>query len=492
MIAASSRNSLLGLYNRLRYGHSGRQPYSNQPGADLIAQEEISGIKLGVTVRVISLAAINILTIVNMVTVIVWGGQRLDHDTAFYDDPVLWELLEEITHTIPFYMVGLVQYLMARYRPRWRWVLYVTVVIDVIMLPFIVLYPEPFGDPSLPAAIILRTDIFNYYYLMAVVVALTYSPWLSAWLGVVVSVTWYGLALWLSGQPEALRYDDLMFGEGDAIDFLTIFLDPNYVDVGKAFSESVVFTIASMGLAVAVRRARRMVLRGVGAEVQKNNLSRYFSPKVASRLTEMGDAVGQAQRRKVAILFADIVGFTGLTEGKPPEAVLDLLRDFHGRMEAQVFAHDGTLEKYIGDALLATFGTPEPGDHDAADALNCAFAMQRELAAWNAVRASQGLPAVRASIGLHYGEAVMGNIGRDRNMAFVVVGSSVNIASRLQAMGRQLDADIVLSEALATRAEAEDPQARARISGFSRRENQGLRGMQMSVDLRFLPYFDNS
>lgn len=472
----------LNLLSRLR--HRTPSPQSDTAAA-MIAREELSGIKLGVAVRILSIATINLLTI------LFWEGFEGKVQEALASDS-FHEMLYEIGITLPFLLGGLAQLAMVYYRPHWRWVLYATVLLDVVLLPVVILFPSPFHDPEVPLAIVLRTAVFNYFYLMGVVVALAYSWRLMLWFGGCVFFVWNGTAAWLTERPDALLFEDVSLEGASTADILALYLHPNYVDVDKAFEQTIILMIASAGLAVAVRRFRKLVHRSVAAEIQKTSLSRYFSPNVAARLAEQGGDVGQAQRGKVAILFADIVGFTGLTEGKPPEAVLDLLRDFHGRMEAQVFAHDGTLEKYIGDALLATFGTPEAGAHDATDALRCAFAMQAELDRWNALRLQRGDPAVRASIGIHYGEAVMGNIGRDRNMAFVVVGSSVNIASRLQSLGRHLDASLVISDALARQAEGEGGIGAGRLAGFTLLENQYLRGMQMAIDLRYLPRNDNS
>lgn len=444
-------------------------------------EEEAAGVRLSVMVR------FGALVVVNLFTVFFWGDLWSQPFSEFLASESFLELLYDMANTIPFFLIGLMQLLFVRFKGRRRWILYLAILLDTVFLVIVAILPTPFDDTDIPTAILLRTSYFNYYYLMAACVALIYSPWLMVWLGICVAFSWNSLAIWLDTRPEALQVTTEQVAGANNQELLAIYLNPNFVDTGKAFEETIIYLIAIGSLAVAVARARKLVRSRVEAERQRSSLARYFSPKVASRLVEQGGDVGQAQQRKVAILFADIVGFTGLTEGKAPEAVLDLLQDFHTRMEAQVFDHDGTLEKYIGDALLATFGTPEPGAQDATDALRCAIAMQREIDAWNADRSADGLPPVRVCIGLHFGEAVMGNIGRDRNMAFVVVGGSVNIASRLQAMGRDLKASIVISEAMADQIERETDSGPVLLVGFNRLAAQRLRGMQMSTDLRYHP-----
>lgn len=201
---------------------------------------------------------------------------------------------------------------------------------------------------------------------------------------------------------------------------------------------------------------QRDVTRRVQAERARANLARYFSPRVVDTLAAQDEPLGPVRRQTVAALFADIVGFTGMAEARPPEEVMDLLRAYYRRMEALVFRHDGWLEKYIGDALLAVFGVPDPGPQDATNALRCARGMLEELGRWNAERAARGEASIAIGIGLQHGPAVLGDLGSERSMAFAVVGDTINTASRLQRLTRTLKVDLVAGEALvdAVRSEA--------------------------------------
>jgi adenylate cyclase len=162
--------------------------------------------------------------------------------------------------------------------------------------------------------------------------------------------------------------------------------------------------------------------------------------------------------------------------------VMAMLRAFHGRMEAEVFRHNGCLEKFIGDALLATFGVPDVGARDATDTLACARGMLAALDGWNAERRAQRLPAMRMGIGLHYGPVVAGDIGTERSMAFATVGDTTNVTSRLQALTRELGVDIVASGALVAgvaRAAADV----GLLEGFTARGPHPLRGREAPMEL---------
>ena len=132
--------------------------------------------------------------------------------------------------------------------------------------------------------------------------------------------------------------------------------------------------------------------------------------------------------------------------------MIALLRDFHRRMADRVFAHGGTLDKFLGDGFMATFGTPHPRPDDAERALACARDMAAAIAAWNRERGSAGEPPVRAGIGLHFGPVVLGDIGDERRLEFPVIGDTVNVASRLEEMTRELGVDVVASDEIIAQA----------------------------------------
>ena len=172
-------------------------------------------------------------------------------------------------------------------------------------------------------------------------------------------------------------------------------------------------------------------------------------------------------------MFADIVGFTELAENRSPDDVLTLLREVHGIAARQVFAHHGTLDKYLGDGVMATFGTPRVGDDDADRALACAKAILRDLAQFNA--GQSGAP-VRLGIGLHYGDVVLGDIGSDERLEYTVIGDTVNVASRLERLTREVGEDLVISDALYQRL-----QDTSLAEGLTKGEPRQLRGREEPV-----------
>ncbi len=193
----------------------------------------------------------------------------------------------------------------------------------------------------------------------------------------------------------------------------------------------------------------------MAADRARANLARYVPPNLVDTLAAQDQPFGPPRQQDAAVLFVDIRGFTTMSEEMSPIDVMKLLRVFHERMVSIIFAHGGTLDKYIGDAVLATFGVPTPGLKDAANALACAYAMLDNLRDWNQERLARDEQPIGVGIGLHYGPLVTGDIGSENALEFAIIGDTVNIASRLQGLTRSLETDLVVSQALAEQAKTE-------------------------------------
>jgi adenylate cyclase len=179
--------------------------------------------------------------------------------------------------------------------------------------------------------------------------------------------------------------------------------------------------------AVGIQREREAKFR--------QRLERYHSPAVVDQILKSSQSKEapalQAQRCEISVLFADISGFTRMSEGMEPLVLASILNRTFEAMTDQIFVRGGTLDKYIGDAIMAFFGAPSPDPDHARHAVEAASAMQATLYALNAVR-PEGYPELRMRIGINSGEAFAGDIGCEKRMDYTVMGSTVNLASRLE------------------------------------------------------------
>jgi class 3 adenylate cyclase len=159
---------------------------------------------------------------------------------------------------------------------------------------------------------------------------------------------------------------------------------------------------------------------------------RYLPKAVADRaLAHQGELGLGGEQKDVAILFSDIRGFTSLSERLSPPEVVAMLNDYYTRMIDVLFAHDGTLDKTIGDAIMAVFGAPVNDERATHKALRTALGMRVALDAFNADRAAAGKEPVYIGIGVNCGSVVAGNLGSIKQLSYTVIGDEVNLASRM-------------------------------------------------------------
>lgn len=196
-------------------------------------------------------------------------------------------------------------------------------------------------------------------------------------------------------------------------------------------------------------RGGLVVLEDISREKRmKTTMYRYMTPRVAEQVMARGeDKLMVGERKEVTILFSDIRGYTTLTENLGAAEVVSLLNQYFETMVEAVFNHEGTLDKFIGDALMAVFGAPLPlQENHALMAVRSALDMRWRLAAFNQSRLQTNQPLIRIGIGISSGEVVAGNIGSQKRMDYTVIGDGVNLSARLESATKEYGCDIILSE----------------------------------------------
>jgi len=204
-----------------------------------------------------------------------------------------------------------------------------------------------------------------------------------------------------------------------------------------AFSGLVAIGIRNSSYAEQVRREALV----------RSNFERYFAPNIAAEIAQQDTVVPLGgDRRPITILFSDIRGFTSMAESMRPDAIAQLLTEYFSEMVEIIFEHGGTLDKFVGDSVMALWGAPiaHPGDPDRA--LKAAVAMQRSIRRLNERWVGAGRPEIGVGIGINYGEVFAGNIGSHRRLEYTVIGDAVNVANRL--CSEAAPGEILVSEAL--------------------------------------------
>ncbi len=192
----------------------------------------------------------------------------------------------------------------------------------------------------------------------------------------------------------------------------------------SAFANQSAVAITNARLFDDVRREERL----------RSNLQRYLSPNVVDDFVKKGGAELKlgGEKKRVTVLFTDIRGFTPLSEKEPVEVVVALLNEYFSAMSEVIFAHEGTLDKFIGDAIMAMWGAPIPIEDPTAKCVQCALKMKERLEALNSKWAQEGKPRIQVGYGINTGECIVGNIGSERRMDYTAIGDMVNVTSRIE------------------------------------------------------------
>ena len=354
---------------------------------------------------------------------------------------------------------------------------------DLALMTLLTVVPNPLSAENWPIGMQFRFETFIYFFVFLATATLAYSWRTVVAMGFWTSAVWTIGVGWAYLQPETHveLSERVRAAVGSDVRMFDI-INPAAIGIPTRFQEITVFLIVAMTLALAVRRSNALLISHAGIERERTNLARYFSPNVVEQLSGNDEPLKQVRTQNVAVLFADIVDFTAYTDGRSPMEVIGTLRLFHERMEREVFRHGGTLDKYLGDGLMATFGTPSASDSDAGNALRCAQAMIASIGEFNLERKNRGEPPIRISVGLHYGQVVLGDIGLNR-LEFAVIGTTVNAASRLEALTRELGCAMIASDDLVRQARAEARSSDADFALLAAQPPRTIRGLEQPVGI---------
>ncbi|MFM7290076.1 MAG: adenylate/guanylate cyclase domain-containing protein [Planctomycetia bacterium] len=254
----------------------------------------------------------------------------------------------------------------------------------------------------------------------------------------------FGLLLPIGGFGGAIVVTGLSYSRSAVVlaGALACLVYPTISLLGPTWPDNITASIYATHLFVAVTAVTYWLVSSMltmsAESVSNERLSRFFSPEIASWIAAEPELAVRATGCRVTVLFSDISGFTAMSSRMTPEEVVDLLNAYFPRMVEIVFRHGGTLEKFIGDALLAVWGAPVARPDDTDRAVAAANEMQEDVARFNAESEARGRPPIAIHVGIASGPAAAGYIGTDRYVQYAVIGDTTNVAARIcAAAGRQ-------------------------------------------------------
>ncbi|HZA65665.1 MAG TPA: adenylate/guanylate cyclase domain-containing protein [Geminicoccaceae bacterium] len=330
---------------------------------------------------------------------------------------------EPVPVTLAVYAAFTLIRLWLAWRRRLRpWFLALSVVVDISVLmvtiwSFHLQYQEP---PPL----YLKAPTMLYAFILIALRTLRFEPWLVLLAGVTAAAGWLVLVAYA------------VLGEGGAQmtrDFATYAMSYQVLlgaEIDKVVSLMMVTLILTLGL----MRARKLLFRAVTEQVAASELARFFAPEVAGRIRESDLALepGQAEFRTAAIVMVDMRGFTPLSHRLAPRDVMALLSEYQSRVVAAITEHGGSIDKFMGDGVLASFGATRATTTFAADALRALEALLETTRSWAEQRAARGLPAPGVGAAVATGPVMFGTIGDDRRLEYTVIGDPVNLVAKLE------------------------------------------------------------
>jgi class 3 adenylate cyclase len=320
-------------------------------------------------------------------------------------------------------------------RPRERAARRIFFAVDVALVSALIAFAPLSSGDDIPQNLVFLTSRVDYYYLIVAASILTLSPGLVLWTGFCCA---FGLGLatyWIAqGMQRVVTFSDLPYAPSREI-FFQIVLSPDFLGTASRLEEGLILMAVTSIAAIAVARARSMVLARVAAEERRRNLQRQFGKYVPSSVIEELENNGQLvpQLRDATLLYADVEGFTAISEKLPPTEIIDLLNELFSAVSEVVTRNGGMIVNYFGDAVIVAFNAPLPlSDHE----------LQAVLAARDILTlvSSRDFAAnrLRLRIGVATGPVAAGTVGSDERLSFTLYGDTVNLSQRLEALNKEL------------------------------------------------------
>lgn len=353
-----------------------------------------------------------------------------------------------------FGALGVLHYALIGSRFDRPWLKYVFITLDILFLTLAIAYSPYTTEIGLSKMLVFQFDLFFYFFVIVAVAAFSFSPGLVLWTGMIGSAAWLALFAWArSTMTETVDWTDIG-PDATAEEFLGIFLSPNFIGTGSRIQEALTLVTVAGLLAVVMRRARRTVRLQLEADAEKRSISDIFGQYVPRAVADIviADRGSLAPIERVAtVLFVDIANFTALTERIGPARTVSVLNAYFDAVTQIISEHNGVVTQFQGDAVLATFNVPLEDESHANQAVNSAVCLLQCVAESDFAGERLGV-----RIGVNTGSLIAGNVGGGGRQNYTVHGDAVNMAARLEAMNKELNTKLLISQSTAEMTTGQD------------------------------------
>ena len=303
------------------------------------------------------------------------------------------------------------------------WSLVVSIALDMLLLmgliwSFHIQYQQP-------PAFYLKAPTLMYVFIFIALRALRFEERYVLIAGVVAAAGWLSL----------VAYAGIFDSRQDLVTHNYVeYMTHSLILWGAEIDKIVTILMVSLLLFLAIRNARHVMVRALAEGEAAHDLKRFFSRDVAEQITAADERIqpGQGRICEAAVMFLDLRGFTALSRMLPPDQTVAVLGDYQARMAPIIRKHGGSIDKYLGDGILASFGATRLSLTFAADALNAVDELMAEAKHWSEQRVAQGLPPVNVGAAVASGSLLIGAVGDATRLEYTVIGDAVNLAAKLE------------------------------------------------------------
>lgn len=347
-----------------------------------------------------------------------------------------------------FAVLGAIHYALIGTRLDRRWVKYAFVTLDVAIVSILIATQPLYATAAdLPAVTTFRAPTFVFYFVILGITALSFSPGMVLWTGIVGALGWLA-AFWHSAAkvPGVLNWSDIP-ARPTAEQVLGVVLDPRFGGLNGRLQEAVALVIVAFLVAVVMWRARNTLRRQLEAERDRATLSGIFGRFVPQPIVDAmvaGRGLLAPIEREATVLFADIAGFTAMTERAGAVRTVEVMNAYFDEVTKIIGDHNGVVTQFHGDAVMALFNVPVEDAHHAVRAFDAACAILASVE-----RQTFAGESIRVRIGINTGSLVAGNVGGGGRQSYTVYGDTVNLAARLEALCKEHGTSLLLSAATA-------------------------------------------
>ncbi|GBF25529.1 adenylate cyclase 1 [bacterium MnTg02] len=374
-----------------------------------------------------------LIKIFQLVIVIFFGilyavSRKTDAGTAF--SPVPYVLVAYFVLTI----IGLI-WALKRTLPNWA--IYISIGFDIgLLLLLIVSFHIQYNQP---ASFFLKAPTLLYIFLFIALRALRFQPRFVLAAGFIAAAGWASLIVYVI----TVDANNTMITK----DYVT-YLTSNSILIGGEIDKIITIIMVTIVLALVLRRGQRLFVQAVAEQTAAHDLSRFFDESVASQIRSADHeiAAGEGVQREVAVLNVDIRGFTRFAAKVSPDQVITLLSEYQTLLVPVIQGHHGTIDKFMGDGILATFGAVAESESAAADSLRAVDEIIAVAEAWAKARKSRGLEPIKVNASVALGPVIFGAIGGENRLEYTVIGSAVNLSAKLEKHNKDLGVSAVTTE----------------------------------------------